>query len=1185
MMKLFDQIKQQLILTLALFATTANADDTELFTGQSAESGNTNPKVLIIFDTSGSMDAPQQVKAPYDAKKKYPALGQGGQGDNSLYYRKASGEQVIVDSLKENRFFPASINGCFISQQALNSAGYYSGNIRHYVTERSSNTWLEIPDTSGSSIQFIDCLSDITEVEPTNGKNRAGSALPKGFPINGVIKNNAAQPYTSGTGKHAAQRSQDETYFGSGERVTLYSANYLRWLGGDPRSVGTVPKTRIKIGQEAMESLIKANPNVDFALEVFNSNGSVAKSGGRILQGFTKNSQAASAELINKVNGLIADGSTPICESLYEASLYFGGKGVKYGKADDAPSFDDKVFSGNSYKSPYAGCNKEIFIILITDGAPTHDLDADGDITELDGVGVPMFVNTYWEQDRANSYLIELAKWMHTHDLITHKTVKQTDENADEDDYSKIRNATTYTIGFALKQKQGIDTDVITLLKRTAKQGGGEYFSASDPSDLLGSMQDILNRIFITRASVTSPAVATNSFDRTQTLDSVYYSMFLPNAGPRWQGNIKKYKATSNGIVDSLGNSALDAMGNIKSNAVSFWAGESQTADGSSVTVGGIAAALRRAGNRKILSDLSADGLGALISLNKKNIKAGLKLKSEIDLASYLDVTPQEVEKTLKWSLGQDVDDEDEDHDRREMRQDVFGDPIHSKPVVVNYGGTEATPKLAIFVGTNSGLLHMFLDSGDEVEELWAFMPKDFIKNISPLRQNRPTAEKIYGIDSTVTTYVTRDDKVWLFFGLRRGGSTYYTLDVTDKNKPILKWKIEAKGEFSTMGQTWSQPKIAYSKLNSEGVSKPVLIFGGGYDISKGSHSLAEHEDGKGVGIYMVDADSGKLVWRLHPDTSTKTTVFSGTDSIPSKIATLDSDGDGFIDRLYTGDTGGNIWRIDMPSKKVKDVSVIKLADLSEGALHVDDRRFFSAPTVVRTLITQTVVTTSIDEEGNKIQVANHFDKPFDAVLIGSGDVTNPVSKNNADAFFMIKDENIVSKTFTSKTAPTVITKNVLMNYTDNPFEGVTGSELTTKEREATSKSGWFLNFVEGDGEKSMSSAVVAAGVVYFNSFTPSTDSSAGTCSVGLGESAMYAVDLALGTKVFELRRTVTGYNPGGDPSIVSVDHQGDEDDISQGKDLAIIAPNVKRLCSDSQCTEETLQTQTLRTYLYLEEK
>jgi len=80
--------------------------------------------------------------------------------------------------------------------------------------------------------------------------------------------------------------------------------------------------------------------------------------------------------------------------------------------------------------------------------------------------------------------------------------------------------------------------------------------------------------------------VATNNFDRTNTLDSVYYAMFQPDRGPRWGGNIKKLKVTINGIEDQNKVLALESNGNIKETATTFWT--AGAADGNKVSAGGL---------------------------------------------------------------------------------------------------------------------------------------------------------------------------------------------------------------------------------------------------------------------------------------------------------------------------------------------------------------------------------------------------------------------------------------------------------------------------------------------------------------------------------------------------------------------------------------------------------------------
>ncbi len=63
----------------------------------------------------------------------------------------------------------------------------------------------------------------------------------------------------------------------------------------------------------------------------------------------------------------------------------------------------------------------------------------------------------------------------------------------------------------------------------------------------------------------------------------------------------------------------------------------------------------------------------------------------------------------VQWLYGRDVADVDADNDDSESRRDM-GDPLHSRPVVLVYGGTRSTtPDVndsVLFVSTNDGFLH-----------------------------------------------------------------------------------------------------------------------------------------------------------------------------------------------------------------------------------------------------------------------------------------------------------------------------------------------------------------------------------------------------------------------------------------------------------------------------------------------
>ncbi len=1112
-------MKRLLITALSVFAVGyASSEDIELYIGDVAQRTGNRPQVLIIFDNSGSMRTEETVKEPYNPHKNYPAVnGFSKLSDEYIYYTKGAGidnSELSPDDPNERRKFLAAINSCATARERLASVGFYTGRIREYTFEGNSGSWQEVSATTGENITIIDCEDDIKQVPANPEKNEKvlqdnGSllSLPDGYPIDGLGSKDSPIYYTNEPG--------NSNVFWLGEVVTLYTDNYLRWSHND--DIRQVERTRLEIAKDTVTDLIESAPSVDFGLQIFNLNypREGDRDGGRIIMGIQEMTSSARDDLVDIIDLEIdAETNTPLCETLYEARRYFGGLSVDYGDNDtsvgrwyegNTPPYDTSIIESGNYIAPFSSnCSSQVYVILITDGTPTVDTDANGYVRSLPDIGDPFRINGH------DNYLAALAGWMNTHDL---------NENLDGE-----QTSTLFTIGFG----RDAVNDAGELLREAARLGGGEYYPAEDPSTLLSSLQSALALISRVNATFTAPSVATNNFDKTETLDSVYYAMFLPDRGPRWQGNLKKLKVVGAEQFDREGNLAIDAStGNILDTAKTFWS-TSTLPDGNDVEKGGVAEMLRNKSHRIIYSDFGgASGLKLLTTNN-----AITAFGSANDLALEMGVAEDKIDAYLDWAKGKDIDDADADGATNDMRPDVFADPLHSKPLVVNYGGSP-TQDIRILVGTNAGVLHMFQDQGDTVDENWAFMPKEFFKNIKKLRDNYTSTSKVYGMDGSATAYIldkngdgivssSQGDKAWVFIGLRRGGDSYYAIDISEPNSPKLMWHIDSStAGFSELGQTWSQPKIGYSKLNIDsGSAKPVLFFAGGYAISKDASGVGGN-DSVGRAIYMVDAETGDLLWSAAP--SGASTVFPGTDSIPSPVAILDSNEDGLTDRLYVGDTGGNIWRIDMPSddpnSTLEPWTVFKLAELG-GTTLADDRRFFSEPSIVRTIISDTLETTTVEIDGSTTTMITRQERPYDAILIGSGDRTAPLSTDTNDKLFMIRDKNIFSKSFTGSSGapiPNAITLDDLFDYTDNPFD----QTMSTLEKEAlevavSSKSGWFID-LQGGGEKSTAPAIAIEGVAYFTSFQPAENSTT-SCQIDPVSGFLYAVDLTLG-------RTVYGWN------------------------------------------------------------
>ncbi|GAA6205273.1 PilC/PilY family type IV pilus protein [Thalassotalea sp. SU-HH00458] len=1169
-------------LTLSFFSI---GEDIELYISDTVKQLAQRPQVLIIFDNSGSMGTVENVNASYDPDTEYDAVGGlNSLSDKFVYFVKGGVDGVslpVPDSPSESRRFLDEINSCQTARDILATTGFYTGHIREYSLKGNTGTWEELPDNNGANIEVIDCEDDVTNEDPTNV-----DGLDSGYPVdNQGDKKNPVYHTTD---------VNDSNVSWSGTLVTLYTDNYLRWHHGE--DIAQVSRSRLDQAKESITNVIKSAPSVDFGLQIFNyddGDKSTDPNGGRIVFGIDEldnTKQAAFLKIIN--DELKAQTWTPLCESLYEAYNYFAGKAVDFGDDDQSqggsykknnPPRDTSIESSGKYITPFSNCNGKAYVILITDGEPTYDNGADTKIKALTSEEDGSTVNFNGTKYKSN-YLAGLAGWMNDYDV-----------NVDLDGSQKV---STFTIGFS----KGADS-AADLLKETASRGGGQYFKAKDSVQLTAALLTALGELEPSNDSLTSASVASNNFDRTETLNAVYYAMFNPQNGPRWQGNLKKYKVIGGEQVGQSSVPALnDDTGHFSDSVTSFWS-KTNSKDGDKVAEGGVADMLRNMTSRTLYSDLTVDG-DSLVTFNRSNAEKAFT--DAAGLAAELDVLEDEIDDTLNWHAGMDVDDEDDDNSTTDMRYDVFGDPLHSKPLVVNYGDS-----IRIVIGTNAGVLHMFEDNTDTdvVTENWAFLPKEFFPNIKHLRNNYSSADKVYGIDGRITSYindangdgiVNGSDKVYIFFGLRRGGSSYYALDITSPTSPKFLWKIDSNTPgFSELGQSWSQPKIAYSALNVTGTTaEPVLIFGGGYDAGKDAAGVGGN-DSKGRAIYMVDAKTGTLKWSLAP--SGGTTTFTGiTDSIPSSIGMLDSNGDGLVDRLYAGDTGGNLWRVDMPDESPTDANnpwtVFKLASLG-GTTNDTDRRFFNEPSIVRTFITETIETTVTDEEGATTKITSKQEKPYEAILIGSGDRSNPLGEDTQDSFFMIKDENIKTQSFPSKTlptipAPTAITMSQLYDYTNNPFgQTMTTTQLNTLELAVSQKQGWYINFGKSDGEKNTESAIVIKGVAYFTSFMPpSLVGNQAICEIPGGQGWLYAVDLALGTKKYNW---VDSENPDGitdgderkvyiseqflgTPTLIVVpEDDGDENTIDEAVGNIIVGRKIVPV---------GFSLQTMRTHLYIDE-
>lgn len=853
-----------------------------------------------------------------------------------------------------------------------------------------------------------------------------------------------------------------------------------------------------------------------------------------------------------------------------------------------------------SYQSPFSDalqCQAN-FQVLLTDGAAsagTEDVQGKAAQTAIKAIiGADKTCRANKPDGSANN----------EHELCSPELAEFLAEQDQSATLNDDQTVTTHTIGFSLGSSSA-EVSARNHLQQIAGLGGGRYFSANSADSLAEVFAEILSTAKSAPASFAAAPVAANAFNRLFSRDNIYFGSFAPAPGKenyenrRWAGNLKKYRicvdsagpdgdpnttednCTLGQILDASRKNAIDGKGLFEATARSLWTDGN---DGNDTKKGGAGAEIDNYQTRVLYTDINNSG-----TANTATVLSGAgfkitddKLTTDNTLRTVWDAvcktthaatatSPDAACKLdLEWMLGRDVDDEDNDSSTTDTRF-VFSDVLHSSPAAVTYDRDSSGSFIdRILIGTNAGGLH-FID-GDNGKEQWAFMPNALLKNQQALRTNpvlRTGERHGYGLDATPVLRIedtdndgkieTADgDKVHVYMAMRRGGNSIYALDISNRAAaPKFLWRIDgennssasggiARGDFSRMGQTFSEPVLA--RINTSDGRKTVLIFGGGYDTSLDNDKPAKTDGTKqpgrnfgleagkpnqGNAIYVVDADSGALIfWIGHASDTGQGINASGADievpkmfySIASNVNVFDSDGDGADDRLYVGDTAGNVWRVDLGADINPAASATSpegstvvghFASLSTEGTLADERRIFYRPAVVQVRDTRF----SNAERGE-----------YDYVVVATGNRANPLATGTDDRLYALRDAQTgpmagsnglatgYPKTLPAtaggaggaSTAP--LDNSDLVKINPDLTTGLTG---TIAEKSAE---GWYLDLKTAggrtgtsaaSGEKALAPPLVLSGNILFSTYLPVDPSD--PCAVSVGNGRAYNLGILSG--------------------------------------------------------------------------
>ncbi|WP_223795621.1 pilus assembly protein [Marinobacter sp. F4216] len=873
----------------------------------------------------------------------------------------------------------------------------------------------------------------------------------------------------------AAVADDTEIFFNNAQNTVKPNIMLILDASGSMGTEDVDGVSRLSVMKDAAEDLLDSLSGVNVGLMVFGgSEGAYFKAPVADI-----GIEGRADSLIGQVNALTDSGGTPLAESLFQAMRYYQGEEVFIRDTDEDNGAVSGVSSGGSFTSPIEYSCQPSYAVVLTDGEPSaqdynHELDFEG-VIGADAC--------------TDNCLDEIAEYMYGNDMIP-------------DELPGDQKVVTYTVGFKTDQ---------TLLAETARKGGGQYILADNAAELTSAFERIVEEVKARSTTYVAPGVAVNTFDRLNHLNMLYYALFQSGKGSIWDGNLKRYElaiATDPDtgektayIEDVNGNAAIDlATGFFKDTAKSWW---SPVADGASVRKGGAASQLpATAASRAVYSNLNdqrsdlSDASNAVVATNTELTGAdfGDASMADADLA-----------KIINWTRGVDVNDEDEDADTTEGRK-FLADPLHSVPQLAIYDATTDPQDITIFYSDNQGFIHGV--NGESGASHFSFIPRELLVNQPALMNSTDSSSKLYGMDGTLVQWTKdadyngkidgNDDFVRIFGGMRRGGKSYYALDVTDRTSPELMWSITggvAGTDFAELAQTWSKP--VKTKVEIANSLHEVLIFAGGYDTNQDSVSVRT-PDSSGRALYIVDAETGDLLWWAGPTDSGATLELANMQySIPASPRVLDVNGDGLADQVYVGDMGGQIFRFDFTNgNRLSEFATGgRIADLA-GEGEQNNRRFYHSP----------------DLFGIKIGGTRYL-----GLVIGSGYQASPLDEAVDDRIYMLKIAAVSSAPLDPDDPDQLdvlyetATEADLYDTTDNLIQQGTATEKEAAANSLAGSKGWLIK-LENDGEKVLSAATTINSEVFITTYEPEV--SENPCQPPTGTSRLYHISALNGSAV-----------------------------------------------------------------------
>jgi len=508
--------------------------------------------------------------------------------------------------------------------------------------------------------------------------------------------------------------------------------------------------------------------------------------------------------LLTLLYGLYSSGGTPLRAGLRNVGYYFANGGTSDGTSGIG-------------SSPYAsdedgGACQQCFAIVMTDGYWNGSVSGIGN--EDGNQGAPYADNWYptladvamrfYKNDLspALSNLVptnypDMANWQH---MVTYGVSFGVNGTLNPDNYDLYNvNPASRVYPVWPNPMNTEDQERIDDLWHATVNGRGEFLSASNPQELIDSLQALMENIM---ARIGSGASISVNGEELHAGTRLYLASYATDG---WTGDVKAY--------------AINQTTGVVMRDSPIWSASS------------------------VLDTLDWD-TGRIIAAYNITSGGGVPFRYASlspAMQAMLSADPTTAQHLLNYIRG-DASNEQSNGGGFRDRNDRLGDIVHSSPIYF---------KDVIYAGANDGMLHAF--DASTGSEIFAYVPGLVFPNLAQL--SAPAYAHRFFVD--LTPYAADIGNTDLLVGgLGKGGKGYYCLDITNASgftsEAILagkvKWEFPANGATDPdMGYSYSEAYIVRSNTGGW-----IVIFGNGYASA----------NEKAV-LFILDATTGSVLKRI----------------------------------------------------------------------------------------------------------------------------------------------------------------------------------------------------------------------------------------------------------------------------------------------------------------------------------